>query len=248
MTKPLNFSILSFNMHKGKTISGRCSIKRIKETLHNEKADILFLQEVIGERIKRFSGNSLVTPQHQYIAEEGWNHNIYYENLVHSRGHHGNALLSQFPIINHSNLNVSAYTFEKRGILTAIIKLPNEKYLYCFCLHFAIIRQGRLKQLKQLISLINRVVPENSPLVIAGDFNDWQEQGTPILQQELGLQEAFKILYGKHAITFPSYLPLLALDRIYFRNLKVEFATILTIPGSDHRALKASFSCLLKFD
>ena len=224
---------------------GRSSIKRIKAALHAEGPDIIFLQEVVGDKIRTFfRRKTKIIPQHQFIAERGWEYSVYYENRTHSAGHHGNALISRFPILTHGNVDVSAYSFEKRGILSAVIELPNNSQVYCFCLHLALLTKGRLKQVDRLVALIKDTVPADAPLIIAGDFNDWKEQSTPILEKALNVQEACQINNGKHAKSFPRLLPVLRLDRIYFRGLIAESASVIPLPGSDHCALKATFTSI----
>jgi endonuclease/exonuclease/phosphatase family metal-dependent hydrolase len=243
MVKVNRLSILSFNMHKGKTLTRRSSMKAIREALHRELPDIVFLQEVVGGKTRRLSKRVDITvPQHSYIAEGGWPHSIYCENAVYPSGHHGNALLSQFPVIEHGNTDVSAYSFEKRGIISSRIELPDGRSLYCFCLHFALLRKGRREQLRRLVSLVKATVPEDAPVVIAGDFNDWRKDGSPVLWEGLHVREVFRELTGKHARSFPRRFPVFSLDRIYFRGLILDHASVISLPGSDHRALKACFT------
>jgi endonuclease/exonuclease/phosphatase family metal-dependent hydrolase len=66
---------------------------------------------------------------------------------------------------------------------------------------------------------------------------------TQTIRSELGAQEVFHFLNGAHAKTFPSWLPALRLDRIYYRGLRVQSGQCLTEPPwsqlSDHAALFA---------
>ena len=242
MIKSTHVSILSFNINKGKTLMRRSSIEKIAEALHNARPDILFLQEVVGLRARKFIRRIKPhVPQHLHLAGKGWEHSVYGENLVHSAGHHGNAILSKFSIVDSNNTDVSSYSFEKRGILSAKVRLPDGTEIYCLCLHFALFRKGRRKQIHQLASLVRATVPDNAALIIAGDFNDWRGDASPILFHELQVQEVFHELTGKHANSFPSHFPFLSLDRIYFRGLKLEDAAVLRLPGSDHRGLSATF-------
>ncbi len=89
------------------------------------------------------------------------------------------------------------------------------------------------------------MVPPDAPLVIAGDFNDWRENVDKVLTSDLGLQEAFLSTQGFHPKTFPAWLPLLKLDRIYYRNLKLVSADVLQNKIwrglSDHLPIIAEF-------
>ena len=67
--------------------------------------------------------------------------------------------------------------------------------------------------MQRLGEYLNREVPAQAPLLVAGDFNDWREQLDKPMAQ-IGLQRA------PGGRTFPSRAPLLALDRIYLRGLQ----------------------------
>jgi len=61
-------------------------------------------------------------------------------------------------------------------------------------------------------------LPDDAPVIIAGDFNDWQMQGNAALARRDYLHEAFERHHGRPAKTYPARFPLLRLDRIYLRN------------------------------
>ena len=98
--------------------------------------------------------------------------------------------------------------------------------------------------MKELVERVQRVVPENSPLIIAGDFNDWRNQAGRLLANELNLHEAFEVSSGRLARSFPCAFPLLRMDRIYVRGLSVQQAEVHAhLPWSkisDHAALSAT--------
>jgi endonuclease/exonuclease/phosphatase family metal-dependent hydrolase len=58
------------------------------------------------------------------------------------------------------------------------------------------------------------------PWVLVGDFNDWNKKISPRIEQTLNAQEVFKELHGKYPPTFPSFFPMLSLDRIFVHKLK----------------------------
>src|SRR5690606_13695010 len=102
---------------------------------------------------------------------------------------------------------------------------------------------GRKVQLQRIIERIKSQIPDGEPLILAGDFNDWREKASSVFFEELGLVEVFLKLQGKHALTFPSREPYLALDRIYVRGFECLSARCYTSPSfwelSDHGALYA---------
>ena len=119
-----------------------------------------------------------------------------------------------------------------------------EQRLHCVCVHLALNERGRRQQLQALAARMARLVPPRAPLIVAGDFNDWRDTASPVLGQALGLSEVFRSVHGRPARSFPSGLPVLALDRIYVRGFTVDVARVLFDRAwsriSDHAALSAT--------
>jgi endonuclease/exonuclease/phosphatase family metal-dependent hydrolase len=88
-------------------------------------------------------------------------------------------------------------------------------------------------------------VPHDAPLIVAGDFNDWQGRAERYFAQNLDVHEVFKQTSGKYAKTFPAWRPLLSMDRIYSRGLSLVSCKCLHgTPWrklSDHIPLMAEF-------
>ena len=153
----------------------------------------------------------------------------YGKNAIYSHGHHGNAILSKYPIVRFENIDVSTNAFESRGILHAVLDVPGVAMpVHCICVHLNMLRKGRDMQLKQLCRRVIRSVSQADPIIVAGDFNDWQESASKLLFDDVGLQEVFLKLNGKHAQTFPTQFPLLRLDRVYARGLETIGGEILS--------------------
>ena len=93
---------------------------------------------------------------------------------------------------------------------------------------------------------MHNFVPDNAPLIIAGDFNDWRGHAEDILEKELKLQEAMNIISGSYAKTFPAYRPTLRVDRIYCRGVKILEAKVLA--GKPWRYLSDHLPLLAKFE
>ena len=58
-----------------------------------------------------------------------------------------------------------------------------------------------------------------TPWVLIGDFNDWNKKVSPRIEKELNAKEAFKFLHGKYPPTFPSFMPMLSLDRVFLNKI-----------------------------
>jgi len=243
----LRFRVLTVNAHKGFSVFNRRFILReLRDAVTAVAADVVFLQEVIGEHehhARRFA-DWPATPQYEYLADTIWKH-CYGRNAVYPHGDHGNALLSRFPIRSYTNHDASVGRFEARGMLHCVLDLPDGvPALHAICVHLGLREGHRRKQLQQLCALIRDEVPAEAPLVVAGDFNDWSMRGHRRLAR-CGLEEVFVAANGKAARTYPARWPLLQLDRIYARNAHSQHALVLPARPwshlSDHAPLAAEF-------
>ena len=237
--------IATYNIHKGFShFNRRMVLHELRERLRELDADIVFLQEVQGENIgdARRHDNYPALPQHEFLAHEIWPHHAYGKNAVYDGGHHGNAILSRYAIVRWDNQDVSAHRFESRGLLHCEIALPGMgSPLHCLCVHFGLFKRGRGVQLDALVQRIERMVPQDAPLIIAGDFNDWNNHAGRQLAQDLHMHEVFDASRGKLARSYPAGMPLLRMDRIYVRGLDVGHSGVYAWRKiSDHAALSAT--------
>jgi endonuclease/exonuclease/phosphatase family metal-dependent hydrolase len=227
---PDRLHIATYNIHKGFShFNRRVMLHHLRDSLRALDADIIFLQEVVGEhkghasRFEEWPCN----PQYEFLADSVWTDYAYGKNAVYDEGHHGNAILSRYPIIRWDNVDVSAHRFESRGLLHCEIGVPGwGENLHCICVHLGLFKRGRFQQLQLLEKHIEELVPRDAPLVIAGDFNDWRELASQILVKRLALAEVFELTEGRPARSFPAALPLFRLDRIYVRGFHIEKAEV----------------------
>jgi endonuclease/exonuclease/phosphatase family metal-dependent hydrolase len=243
-----SFTVLTVNTHKGFTsFNRRFILHELREAVREVGADVVFLQEVIGlheghsARHDRWPDAS----HYEFLADSIWADFAYGRNAVYPDGHHGNALLSKFPIARHQNYDVSLAGPERRGLLHCVLQLPDGKpEVHAICVHLGLQQAHRREQLRLMCRLIDDDVPADAPLLIAGDFNDWRLQAHDILASCAGLSEVFVTARGAAARTFPARWPLLRLDRIYVRNIRAHHP--IALPSrpwshlSDHAPLAAT--------
>ncbi|OQW46416.1 MAG: hypothetical protein A4S09_05450 [Proteobacteria bacterium SG_bin7] len=209
----MDLKILSFNIHKGfNNVRLKPTLDLLRNQIASEHFDIVGLQEIHGEH--RDHGNQL-----EKLADRVWPEFAYGKNAVTTKGHHGNGLLSRFPIKKWENLNISGHKIDQRGVLHAVLDCESRN-LHVLVTHLGLFQVWREKQLKSVCQRIENHIPENEPIILCGDFNDWNEFATDFLYDTLGLNEVFESERGRHARTFPNWLPFLCLDRIYVRGLK----------------------------
>ena len=221
--------VATLNIHKGLSqFNRREVIHELREGLRALDPDLMFLQEVQGlneRRALRFASRPRA-PQHEFLAGEGWQH-AYGRNRVYEHGHHGNAVLSRYPIVSSENEDVSDHRFERRGLLHCVVSVPGwPRNLHCVCVHLSLHERGRRRQLDAIGARLEALAARDLPIIVAGDFNDWRHRATTILEERLGMTEVSSIHGRRPGRTFPSALPLLRLDRIYVRGFHVARAQV----------------------
>lgn len=240
----MRLRVLTYNMHKGFAFFSRQYVlHELRDAIRAVDADIVFLQEVMGVHPAKVQDKDF-GPQFEFLADEIWSHFAYGKNAVYSNGHHGNAILSKYPFSEYENLNISTNKLESRGLLHAQIQVSKDiEPLHMVCLHLDLLERGRLQQMERLVDRVRDRVADGSPLIVAGDFNDWKSKFTDPLEERLNLQESGVLHTGDHAKTFPSWRPFLPLDRIYVRGFRVHSHQVLSGKPwgkmSDHAAVVA---------
>ena len=262
----MKLRIATWNIHKGiSTVGTRPRVHGIKQAITAMTPDILFLQEVQGRHdllALRHAGKWPAQAQHEFLAGDT-HHSAYGMNAVYDHGHHGNALLSRFPIESSFNHDVSDHAFESRGILHCVLPIA-EVSIHCYVVHLGLFAGSRLRQTEALIQAVASTAPADSPVLIAGDFNDWTNSLSKTLSDRLHVREVFdqrlssrsfgsylRRLSGRGpkkapARTFPAAMPVLQLDRIYVRGFDIHSAQVFYGASwarlSDHAPLVAELS------
>lgn len=240
-------TITSYNIHKGMSPFNRqVIIEPIAKALKNLNSDIYCLQEVQGQNLKRTVKFAEFPQQSQsewfgeYLAVS----HEYGKNCEYPHGHHGNAVLSRFPLDPKHNVNITVNRLEKRGVLHCEI-LPSDWHTPVTVLnaHLNLLEKDRTKQYQAISGYVNEQINPTMPLILAGDFNDWQQVSCDKLAKNLGFTEAFRACHDRLLPTFPARLPVLSLDRIYVKNLTVKNAWVNNSPIfrqlSDHLPISA---------
>ncbi|CAN5574509.1 endonuclease/exonuclease/phosphatase family protein [soil metagenome] len=220
-TGPQRLRVATYNIHKGVRGVGpgrRLEIHNLCLGVKALDADMVFLQEVRSlnrEEAKRFPGWPAM-PQAEYLAPEGYGV-AYHTNAITKHGEHGNALLSRWSLGEIGHHDVSDHRFEQRGLLHVRVTWQDTE-VHAIVAHFGLGHTGRVRQCERLGAFIEANVPDDAPLVVAGDFNDWGEKLDSILRPTR-LARALQPS-GQRALTFPSRVPVFAMDRIYTRHFK----------------------------
>jgi len=227
--------IATYNIHRCRGLDRRVAPLRIIEVLREIDADVIALQEVIG-----------AGPAGAGQAEEigaglgmGW-----VMNCVRTLRQHqfGNVVLSRYPIVHHSQYDLSWRTCESRNCQRADLDLGGQ-VLHVYNVHLGTAVLERRYQAGRLASFVHdrRVT---GPKIILGDFNEWMRGlATKTLSS---LFESVDIAaHLKRRRTYPGLFPVVHLDHIYYEGrvdvVNVEMPrTRKALIASDHLPLVAN--------
>jgi len=244
--------VATYNIHKGVRGLGpakRLEIHHLGLGVQALDADLVALQEVRlfhHRDARRFDHTWFGWPeqgQAEFLAPQGYE-SAYRTNAVTRDGEHGNALLSRWPLGEVGHHDVSDHRFEQRGLLHVGVNWQGQT-IHCIVAHFGLVHASRIRQAQRLGAYLKAEVPPDAPVLVAGDFNDWSERLDPAIAAH-GLQRAVPPGATRSPLTFPSRLPLFALDRMYLRGLRCVGMTVPRGPSwarmSDHLPLIAELT------
>lgn len=232
--------ILTYNIHRGLSFIRKKNIhSKIEAFLQHAQADLICLQEVWGE----FEQEPSIV---RNLSRTIWQKKVYGKNAIFPQGHQGNAVLCRFEILEWRNIDISLPMKEARGFLMVKAETEQQKTpFWLICLHFGLHPKERDFQFKLLSQYIKKLIPPQAPLLIAGDFNDWRGYAIKKFISENQLWDCVDFLQKNRKNTFPAYLPMVAIDRILFRNCRCLHTQVYRFEYrkmlSDHLPVEAEF-------
>ncbi|MCB5202249.1 endonuclease/exonuclease/phosphatase family protein [Neorhizobium sp. T786] len=193
--------IASYNVHKCVGVDGKFDPYRIKEVIKEIGADVIALQEAdtrFGERrglldldwLERETG-LLPVPVKGFAKAHGW---------------HGNVVFFREGLVRNVH-QVKLPGLEPRGALIAELELKGGNAIRIIAAHLGLLHRSRHQQTRMIIDLLQS--REEQPTVLMGDLNEWRLGDRSSLNT---LTSIFGLPAG--VPSFPSRLPVLALDRI----------------------------------
>ena len=237
----MRLRVLSYNIHKCIGRDRKYQPQRIAETIAHYAPDIVLLQEV---------DEGAVRSRHERQVDVlgdllGMEHRAFACNVtLRSGGGYGNAVLSRWPIATSANVDLTVPLKKRRSVLYAALHLPQHRALHVFNAHLGLAQYERKQQLVKILNTAEmRELEGPVPVICGGDFND--VYGNLRVQ----LIPAGFVTVAKPPRSFPSGLPLRALDSIYVRG-RAELAafargdTELAKIASDHRPVYADVDLL----
>jgi endonuclease/exonuclease/phosphatase family metal-dependent hydrolase len=232
--------VLSYNIHK--CIGGvdrRYEPSRIVEVIQKLDADVVMLQEV-DAGVKRSNGDR----QAELLGEQlGLKYHTWFPNVdIRGGGQYGNAILSRYPLIESSNIDLTLRFKKKRSVLHGVLRVRHDdvdRTVHVFNMHLGLARYERKRQLEMFLnSHPFSHLHHDTPVVVGGDLND--------VYGRLGQLLAPSGFRGidRRPLTFPAWGPMRALDAIFVRGA-VELSKLtrcdsdLARRASDHRPIVA---------
>lgn len=225
--------VASYNIHRCIGLDGRNDPERIARVIEELNPDVIGLQEVES----RFGGG-LDIHQLNYLADETGMHAVAGTTVLRPDSHYGNALLTRHRICEVRTLDVSVGRREPRGILDVDLDVHGER-LRVLVTHLGLGSRERRRQTRMLLKAV--AAHRDEPIVVMSDFNEWFPWRRPLrwMHARLGRQPAPN--------TFPSVLPIMALDRIWIApacnllNIHVHKSKLARV-ASDHLPLCATIA------
>ncbi|HXO92240.1 MAG TPA: endonuclease/exonuclease/phosphatase family protein [Stellaceae bacterium] len=199
--------VTTYNIHTCVGVDRRYDPGRIATVLREIDADIACLQEVDARR-----GSDGHHDQWSYLGEVTGRRVITGMGIRERLGRFGNAILTRFPVLTARAIDLSVSGYEPRGAIDADL-LIDDRVLRVIATHFGLHAVERRLQANRLMAVLGEPLAANRRLadavLLMGDLNEWRGRSGAIrlLDRRLGPSAA--------ARTFPSWLPVLALDRIY---------------------------------
>src|ERR687892_306916 len=190
--------VATYNIHRSRGLDGRTSPERIADVIRSIEPDVVAMQEVVGAG-PNSTGHA---EQLGALLGMGW----VMAPARHLRGClFGNVVLSRFPILHHSQYDLSWKTCEPRCCQRVDIAIGNDQ-LHLYNVHLGTAYLERRYQAARLTAFVHdrRV---GQPKVVLGDFNEWMKGlATSVLSERLQSIDLTKHLSRRR--TYPGVFPM----------------------------------------
>jgi endonuclease/exonuclease/phosphatase family metal-dependent hydrolase len=234
-----SIKIATYNIHSCVGVDRQYDPARIAAVLRAIDADIACLQEVA---VRRRIGPH--TDQWAYLAEATGRHIVRPgptkeggTGMRERRARIGNAILTRFSVLAATTIDLSLPGLAPRSALDADL-LVGERILRVVATHLGLSALERRLQAGRLLGVLGEASRRGAAeaVLVMGDLNEWRGRAgaVAVLDDRLGPSAAPR--------TFPSWMPMLALDRIYvhgpavLRDLSVDRSPLARL-ASDHLPL-----------
>lgn len=224
--------VASYNVHKCVGVDGKFDPARIAHVIREINPDVIALQEAdtrFGER--------------RGLLDLGWIERetglcpVPVSGISKAHGWHGNVLFFRNGAVRDVH-PVKLPGLEPRGALLTELELADGTALRVVAAHLGLLNRSRQSQARMILDLLR--ARDEQPTLLMGDLNEWR------LGDRSALNSLASTFRGMPAAvpSFPSRLPVLALDRIMcsheglIEQVHVHDSALARI-ASDHLPIKA---------
>jgi endonuclease/exonuclease/phosphatase family metal-dependent hydrolase len=157
--------VVTYNIHRARGLDRRTRPERIARVLDAIAPDIVALQEVVGPGLQGEGQAAEIGAALGMGAVMAPTREV-------RRHAFGNAVLSRFPVREHTQLDLSWKTCEPRNAQRVDLDLGGGRLMHIFNVHLGTALLERRHQAPKLASWVHdRRIP--GPKLVVGDFNEW---------------------------------------------------------------------------
>jgi endonuclease/exonuclease/phosphatase family metal-dependent hydrolase len=220
ITKLTNLKIMSFNIASCRETSH--GIVDIAHAIEHEKPDLVAIQEV--DKFTFRSGRR-IDQSAELVRLTHLSQSLFVHSMDFDSGQYGNSILSRYTFDHVEQRHLDGQgKHEMRSIGIISIIISNERKLYFGVIHLEDKHENlRLAQVRQAIAICRRVVPDNQPFILAGDFNDLPASQTLNL---LLTEGRFRLPCQQCPATHPSNNPKQTIDYILMNRKAWDMFTL----------------------
>ena len=214
--------VMTWNIHSGVGPDGRFDLTRVVEVIARNRPDVVALQEVDSRRTQAPARSAFVI-----LREAVGDHGIDAKSISTADGEYGQTVISRWPLGRSQIHDITHLKREPRRAIEVEIAAPAGPFRL-IATHFGLSLLERREQARRLLAIAHS---HAMTTVMLGDFNEWFWPRS--LRGALGRELPART---RHA-TFPSWYPLLRLDRIFCwppGALRASFVDQSACRASDH--------------
>ena len=231
-------TVLTLNIHSGRTKAGRVELGRLASELRSWDADLVLLQEVDRGR-ERTDG----VDQARRLAGRLVYSHVFGPTRQFRPGSTGNAILSRWPVVDTRlralPREVGTY---RRGLARATVDVDGQQ-VDVFSTHLDHTAPGVRRAQARAVAASVRRSPR--PVVLGGDLN--AEPGTPAVRavERVGLVDGWSAVGRHDGLTVPAASPRRRIDFVLADDDFVPVRSrVLLSSVSDHRAVMTTYDLL----